>query len=58
MFPATDSGLISLIIEASIDIVPDMEQSNLKVGADDVLYWFVIPCVWGLGAGMLRVIAL
>lgn len=58
MVPATDSDLISLLLKANIDIVPDMEQSNLKVGADDVLYWFVIPWVWGLGAGILRVIAL
>lgn len=45
MVPATDSDLISLLLKANIDIVPDMEQSNLKVGADDVLYWFVIPWV-------------
>lgn len=35
-----------------------MEQSSLNVGADDVLYWFVMPWVCGLGAGILRVIAL
>lgn len=53
----TNSDLINRFIKAS-EIVPDIEQSNLKVGADEVLYWFVIPWVWGLGAGMLRVIAL
>lgn len=35
-----------------------MEQRSLSVGADDVLYWFVIPWVWGRGAGILRVMAL
>lgn len=37
--------------------LPEMEQSSLNVGAD-VVYWFIIPWEWGLGAGILSVMAL
>lgn len=56
-FPVTNQ-ICFFKYKQTILIVPDMEHSSLNVGADDVLYWFVIPWVWGRGAGILRVIAL